>query len=440
MNKENRNSTPFSMENLQDLCGSGTLQLEDVRKMYEIMKREQILSRYTFPTQMSSDEYYHIWVDDPTKTNGRKQLKAKSLDELKNKVYLHEKSIYGEAPKTFFDVFEIVQNEKLRYIKNEEKRLSVKNTIERNRSEYARFFKDTNFEQMLIDDISKKDVENICIRNLEKYNLRSKGFLSMRSILKSVFNLAYEEYWISDNLYDRIDFNKFKDMLIPEVPVEQRVHTDAEIERMLCYIHEKQEKRPNYFGAYALELQMLMGLRRGEVPALMWSDITENYILINKEQITVKKSETVPKEYFVIVNHTKTYKDRKFPVTGKVEELLCRIRAVHERLRLDSPYLFPADNECGVITNNVVYNFYRRMCRSLQIPVDSECIKGTHSFRRNAITKVVNQSGGNIFMASQLFGNSPEVAKNNYYTGLNLTEAKTVLELQQFGNQAVTKL
>ncbi len=46
--------------------------------------------------------------------------------------------------------------------------------------------------------------------------------------------------------------------------------------------------------------------------------------------------------------------------------------------------------------------------------------KGTHSFRRNAITDVVNASGGNIILASKLFGNSPEVAKKNYFTGIDM--------------------
>ena len=167
----------------------------------------------------------------------------------------------------------------------------------------------------------------------------------------------------------------------------------------------------------------------------MWSDIEEDYICINKEQITVKKSDSVPKEYFVIVNHTKTYKDRKFPIIMEVSDLLNKLREVHRRLGIDSPYLFPADNNCGVITNNVVYNFYRRMCRALQIPISSEFIKGTHSFRRNAITRTINQSGGNILMASQLFGNSPDVAKRNYYTGLNLSEARDVLERHSVSNQ-----
>ncbi len=37
-------------------------------------------------------------------------------------------------------------------------------------------------------------------------------------------------------------------------------------------------------------------------------------------------------------------------------------------------------------------------------------------FRRNAITDVVNAAGGDLSMASQLFGNSPEVKKRNPQT------------------------
>ena len=54
-------------------------------------------------------------------------------------------------------------------------------------------------------------------------------------------------------------------------------------------------------------------------------------------------------------------------------------------------------------------------------------IKGTHSFRRNAITDVVNSTGGNVVLASKLFGNSPEVACKNYYTGIDLNEALEAL-------------
>ena len=91
-------------------------------------------------------------------------------------------------------------------------------------------------------------------------------------------------------------------------------------------------------------------------------------------------------------------------------------------------YLFPAASENGVITNNTVYNLYRRICKSLVIKISRKCIKGPHSFRRNAVTDVVNATDRNILIASKLFGNSPEVAKNNYYTGLDMDKAREILD------------
>ena len=53
---------------------------------------------------------------------------------------------------------------------------------------------------------------------------------------------------------------------------------------------------------------------------------------------------------------------------------------------------------------------------------------GTHSFRRNAITNVANLTGGNLTLASKLFGNSPQVANKNYYTGIDIDKVLEILE------------
>jgi len=407
---------------------SANLNHEDIRKLYENMLRDEALKDYTFPSKPSSDGYYHVYVADNTKKTGRRAVKAKTLDDLKNKVYEHEKGIHGRVKKTFKDVFELVQQEKMKLVKSGEKMISVQNTVNRNRTEYSRFFGGTAFEKKYVDEITKKDMESICYLNLTRYNLTSRAFMSMRSILRSVIKLSFDEYWINDNIYDRIDFRKYKDMLSKPAETTERVHSEEDVEKMLTYIHEYQNKHPKYLPSYALELQIAMGLRRGEVPPLMWADIKDDLITISREQLTVKKSEDNPKEYFQIVNHTKTYKIRFFPVTTKIKDILSRLRKCHELNGIESEYLFPAKSDNGVITNNTVYNFYRRMCKALGIPIQKDLIKGTHSFRRNAITKVVNNTGGNVILAAQLFGNSPDVALKHYFTKADEEQARKALE------------
>lgn len=429
MNKTKRGDEYMRVDSLppSSLCDSMTL--EDAQKMYKTMEKEILLRKYNLPTKPSSDGYYHVNVKDLTTKSGRRQLKSKTLDDLKDKLYEYEKGLNGDSRKTFSDVFKIVQSEKLKYIKDDEKKLSAKNTLWRKQEDYKRFFLDTSFEKMFIEDIGKKDIEEICMYNLQRYNLKMKAFLALRGILKETFTMAFEEYWITDNVYNRVNFKKFNNMIERPTPITERVHTEEEMVKIRTFLDDKHYASPNYLPAYALDLQILMGLRRGEVPPLKWSDIQDGYILISREQITIKDDNPKHKNYVdVVVNHTKTWKNRKFPITKELDELLKAIRLVHVRTKVNSEYIFPSDNKNGIISNNVVYKFYQRMCKALDIPLCNEFKKGTHSFRRNAITDTINKSGGDIFMTSQLYGNTPKIAEDHYYVGLDLDKAKAVLE------------
>lgn len=392
------------------------LAYENARKLYEEMKKEKALVNYAFPSRPSSDGYYHVYVPDSSRPSGRRQIKAKNLENLKEKVYRIE-------TKTFRDVFDMVQDNRLKYVKNPTKRLSVQNSITCIDYDYNRYFKGTKFEKLFVDEIRKEDIENICMLNLQRYDLGMKAFLSLRSILKSVLNLAYENYWIQESPYNRVNFNKYEAMLVEPKPSKDRVHSDDEIQQMLDYIHKHQAKKPWFIPAYAMEMQILMGLRRGEIPPIEWNDVSENFILISKEQILIRKGPNVKKGYCKIVEHTKTHRNRKFPITTEIESLLKRLRPISG----DGKYLFPSKTtDNGVISNTAVYRFYSRMCNNLGIEISNIARKGPHSFRRNGITKVANE--GSILMASVLYGNSVQTAAKHYYTGIDLQEAKTILE------------
>lgn len=209
-------------------------------------------------------------------------------------------------------------------------------------------------------------------------------------------------------------------MLVESTNVKYRVHSDSELNAILDELHMKQLKNPKLSSAWALELQILMGARRGELPPLRWSDITQLGIEITQEQLTYGNE-------FVIVSHTKTNRDRLFPLTQDIENFLMRLKSMHEKYYPNSMYLFPANTQNGVITNRAVYSVYRKICQKLNIAIQEDVIRGPHSFRRNAITSVVNSPNGNMELASSLFGNSPKVAKSNYFTGIDMNNAIEVL-------------
>ena len=412
-------------ETLQFYIKHDIISFEDAMSLSEDKLMNKILSQ-VHPYSIfysESDNRWHTTIADATRVSGRKSIARKKKCDLERFLFEHyhlQQNMESKSQKTFGEIYCLVQERKLQFIKNPEKLLSAQNTQVKNNSDYRRYFSDTDFERTPIDELTKKDVEDICLFNLQRYDLKKKAFASLRGIIKSVFDMAYSEYWITDNVYQRVDFRIFKNMIVPDTPIESRVHTKKEVSAILRAIRKKQMNNPKLCSAWALELQMLMGLRRGEVPPLEWSDITDEYIIISKEQLTSGND-------FYIVSHTKNYKDRYFPLTNDLKAFLKRLKEMQDSYYPNSKYLFPADTETGVITNRAVYYVYQGICDNLGIEISQDTVKGPHSFRRNAITDVVNETNGNIIMASELFGNSPEVAKQNYFTGTDLSVAVKVL-------------
>lgn len=393
-------------------------------KLMEIEK-EIILGKYTFPPKPSPDGYFHISVKDTTKKSGRKSISGKSIEELKNKVYDFEIGKRNSSKKTFQQVFEEVEQEKLRLVKSKDKLYSVQNTVARDYSEYKRFIMNTPIEHMYIEDISKLDIHRTIEENLTKHDLKAKGFCSLKAIFRNVFKKACYYGYIKENPFEQVDLSFFENMVIEDVDIKNRVHSSEDIQRMFNYLHDYQSTHPSYIPAYALEFQIATGFRRAEIPPLRWDDIEDNVIYVWQEQLTVKRTEKEP-EHFVIVGHTKNRKNRAYPIFNDLKPILQKLDYVHHRYYPNSKYLFPAQSANGVITNNTVYNFYRRMCKKLGIKICKDFIKGTHSFRRTAMDDIMKICGS-AEIASEILGNSPKVAIENYYTGIGISRKMEVL-------------
>lgn len=201
---------------------------------------------------------------------------------------------------------------------------------------------------------------------------------------------------------------------------------------MIDELHRKQKARPGYSSYWAMEFQILTGTRRGEIPPLTWDLIKENITDNGQEKyISIEKSQITCRNEMHIVNHTKNRKSRKFPVTDELNDFLYRLKERNNKYYPDSNFLFPANTKLGTITNRAVYDLYVRLCDKLDIPRQEGIVRGPHSFRRNAITFVTNATGGNIFAASTLFGNTPKVAQSNYFTGTDMLKAKSILDMRK---------
>ena len=407
---------------LRTISQEDSIRIANEREILMAMEKEALLKNIVFPQEPSTDGYYHLMLPDDSRKNGRRHIKARSVEDLREKAYRHILGLHGnpQVKRTFAEVYAMSQEELLKYVKGEDKLVSTRNTITRHRQTYDRFFKGTDFELRSIDQIDKRQIEDVILMNLKRFDLRNTAFVSMTTVLRTAFSYAFEHEWISDNPFVRINLkdSRFRNMLVEAVPLEERSYTDEEMRLIMNELHRVQKKKPDYLPAYALELQILISCRRGEVAPLRKVDVYPTGIYISREQLTVKRKGNVP-EHWKIVDHTKNGENRVFPMDDHLKEFLQRLCVMLDTYYPRTPYLFPDKTQKnGVINNNVVYRLYRSICKKLGITICRDIIKGPHSFRRNGITQVVNETG-NIYLACSIYGNSPKVALSNYYTGVD---------------------
>ena len=196
------------------------------------------------------------------------------------------------------------------------------------------------------------------------------AFNAMVQILKKVFDKSYRRELIDYNPCDRIewDSDEYSNKFITSVGIKERTYTEREMD--LLWDHEQSviAKRPSFLTPYAMLLQMQLGLRRGEVCALHWDDITtdENgtrYLTIQRMLRKVPKHNGMP-EHQVISQHTKTSKDRTIPLWKEVTDLL---DAVYE-ISGDGTYIFPGEAADDCLGINSIYKHYTRACAAVGIP------------------------------------------------------------------------
>ena len=266
---------------------------------------------------------------------------------------------------------------------------------------------------------------------IKKYQLTKKGMATIRGIINMTFKRARYMGWIDENPADRILWKDYKKLLREPTPIAERAYSGEEIRKIREHLCKHHITKPDYIPAYALEFQLITGMRRGEIPPLLWEDVDfkAGTIYIHREQISQQSKRADAEQ---ICNYTKNGKARLYPIADLEMEFLERLKAVHDKYYPDSPFLFPADSRNGCITNNMVYQFFRRMCTKLGITISKDCIRGTHAFRRNAITEVINKSNGNVVLTAQMFGNSPETIRNHYYVGEDIEKKREILNARSF--------
>lgn len=318
---------------------------EDMKKKQDILKEHSIW-------YSDKEGYWYCSLPSKTSKNGRKNVKRKERADIEKVLYdFYLKQEQQENNRKESMTLEELFLEFIEYKKG----LVKSGTIKRMATDWKKFYKPhIEITQKPFKDITKIDVDTFFNKVADEHNLKDKAFRNMCGVLKQTFEYAVDAEYIEKNPY-RVKVNKkkirpsrkndnLKEIFLPE---EQK-QLIAEMERRLL-------NNPSNTAPLAIMLDFEIGVRKGEMLGLRYSDIINGKIHVCR-QVTEYYSEAdinnISRLGFEVVNYTKSdCGDRWIPLTDNAIHIINRIKKINEENNeFFDNYLFVRDGKIMVPT------------------------------------------------------------------------------------------
>ena len=248
------------------------------------------------------------------------------------------------------------------------------------------------------------------------HKVKMKAFLDYKSVLNVIFKYALYCDYISSSPLAKFNNKAFlKECDCSKATSEEKIFSEDELESIKRKVrtYMAYARYNGYFiNGYAILLSILTGMRAGELPALKWCDIHENYIHIHAQQLSNKRDGG--KEYYY-ADWTKDEKGvsqggRKFPLTAEIKALLNEIRALQDGKHIHSDFVFCHENGEWIKTDAYI-TCLRRLLKSLGFNITNN-----HAFRMSLNSNVLaGKLNLPVAKRAELLGHSVET-NMKYYT------------------------
>lgn len=291
------------------------------------------------------------------------------------------------------------------------------NSILRYDSDYARFFQDTAFEKLPMDEINENTIRKFMLETIKRLGLCRESCKKLFSYIRNTVKHARIEKMITDNPVEFLELKQFTRHCTEKAkPSEEQFFNDSELLMIQEGLEELYGDKPMFIPRYGVEMAMLTGMRVGEIAALKWEDIHDGYILIHNSI----KHNRLKNEFFL--DTTKTRKSRQFPICDEITALLERIRRVQEKSGCTSEFIF-TDGKGGCINGQRISDCAKRLTNHL----------GIHGGGITALRKTINsdlrRNGVPATIVASMLGHSPEVNEKYYtYDTSNLAEKQKIIK------------
>ncbi len=337
---------PLEKSAIYDILVDGSNVLDMI--MQDVLKQHPYAIT---PPSTSGGRWQTFYKDE---NGNRKNIKATSEKLLiKKLVKIYSANQYIDKI-TFIDLF----NEWIVY---KESVTNSPNTIKRHHQHYKKYLLNSKLHNMPIKKIDELLLEQMCNNLVKEHNLSNKEWGNVRTIIKGMFEFAYRKRYISVNPMPNVKITVKYRQVVKKTGRTQTFNKD-ELNALYEYL-DRMYMETSDTSFLCIKLNMLLGLRVGELVAVKWEDVDDTYIHIVREEIRNQVT-----NQYEVVEHTKTNTDRFVILPDKAKKILEQIPKEHE-------YIFVRNGE-RLHTRQIAY-VLEKYAERMSIPV-----KSTHKMRK----------------------------------------------------------
>ena len=369
-------------------------------------EKEEILKNHPYSIWQGKNGYWYTRLDDDKK--GKVLKKRKTKDDIEKLVVSYYKD--KENDPSVNNIFMEWVDEKYRL--NE----ISKSCYDRYICDFNRFMKDSAFGNKKIKYIVELDIEYFIRKSISKFNLTSKAYSGLRTILKGTFRYAKQHGYTIISIS-----NFFGDLQLSKTVFKRNVKAKetqvySEDEAVLITDFLKEHISIENLG---ILLVFQTGIRVGELAALKPCDIKGRGLNIRRTEITFKDENE--KQVHEVKDFPKS--DAGFRTIIMSKEALNTIENIFMIRDVNDEYLFSKRGK-RILSKNYGWHL-RGVCKELGIP-----FRSMHKIRKTYGTTLIDNDVDDSTVVEQM-GHSDIKCTKQYYYFSNKSTAKKIEQIDK---------
>ena len=417
---------------LSFLSSQGIINIDDVRNKMVEQEKERLLKKHPYAIFFDEkDKRWKTTIDDVTKKTGRRLIAKRQKDKLIAEII----SKYAQIEDEQYMDNNLYTLEKIfpMWLKYKSTQTDASSYSKRIIVDWNKFYKDNYIISIPITNLKYLTVNEWAHNIVKEYSLNKKQYYNMSIIIRQCLDYAVELGVIDINPFSRVKIKKTLFTKKQKPSNDSQVFLKSEQQKLCDEALKKFKTRKWCTTPLMILLNFQLGLRIGELVALKWEDIEDDYIHIQRmeqtDYILVENEDgsvETKSNGYKITSHTKSDAgDRYIYLNSNAKEILKEIKSVNfKNGYYDDGYIFIASRQKHRGTSRTLTKYLEDLCLSSGVTN-----KSNHKIRKTQISAMFDK-GININTIREQAGHEDErTSLNNYcFDQSDDTDKKKLLE------------